>query len=177
MQRRGDTGSSAVEFALVAPVLFLLLFGIIDYGLWFADSLATRDGARAAARGGSLTQWGDATCDRELLRVSNDGTNPPSAHIRQLACTAVTQVSPISGAVFVKIRVLDPGGADTTTWAVGGALRVCVVEQHDALLPLVPVPGGGIQRAKVQMPIEESGGGPEAGGYDDLPTGQTWDWC
>jgi Flp pilus assembly pilin Flp len=52
-RRRGDNGAAAVEFALVVPLLFLLLFGIISYGvmLSFRQSLsqAAAEGARAAA--------------------------------------------------------------------------------------------------------------------------------
>ncbi|NMM22100.1 MAG: hypothetical protein HHJ11_01130 [Phycicoccus sp.] len=36
--RRGrDRGAAALEFALVMPVLFMLLIGIVNYGLWFND--------------------------------------------------------------------------------------------------------------------------------------------
>jgi Flp pilus assembly pilin Flp len=52
-RRRTDNGAAAVEFALVLPLLVLLLFGIISYGvmLSFRQSLsqAAAEGARAAA--------------------------------------------------------------------------------------------------------------------------------
>ncbi len=52
---RDRTGAAAVEFAFVAPVLFLLLVGIIVYGSWFwmAHSIqaAVSEGARAAIAG------------------------------------------------------------------------------------------------------------------------------
>lgn len=52
-RRRDDNGAAAVEFALVVPLLVLLLFGIISYGvmLSFRQSLsqAAAEGARAAA--------------------------------------------------------------------------------------------------------------------------------
>lgn len=51
--RRRDDGAAAVEFALVAPLLILLLMGIITYGymLSFRQSVsqAAAEGARAAA--------------------------------------------------------------------------------------------------------------------------------
>jgi Flp pilus assembly protein TadG len=48
-------GAAAVEFALVGPVFFLLLVGMIVYGAWFwmAHSVqsAVSEGARAAIAG------------------------------------------------------------------------------------------------------------------------------
>jgi Flp pilus assembly protein TadG len=51
--RRHERGAAAVEFALVMPLLMLLLFGIISYGYMLsfrqAISQAAAEGARAAA--------------------------------------------------------------------------------------------------------------------------------
>ncbi|MHB1523003.1 MAG: TadE/TadG family type IV pilus assembly protein [Candidatus Dormibacteria bacterium] len=50
--RRGSRGQSAVEFALVAPLLFLLIFGIVDFGraMFYQNEItnAAREGARIA---------------------------------------------------------------------------------------------------------------------------------
>ena len=50
---RGERGAAAVEFALVVPLLLVILFGIISYGfmLSFRQGLsqAAAEGARAAA--------------------------------------------------------------------------------------------------------------------------------
>jgi Flp pilus assembly protein TadG len=50
---RGDRGSAAVEFALVLPLLLLLVFGIVDFGRMLNDKImlteAAREGARSAA--------------------------------------------------------------------------------------------------------------------------------
>lgn len=50
---RGDRGAAAVEFALVAPLLLLIVFAIISYGVMFSFrqglSQAAAEGARAAA--------------------------------------------------------------------------------------------------------------------------------
>lgn len=52
-RRRGEQGAAAVEFALIALILFTLLFGIIQFGLWFwawqAGGHAAREAARVAA--------------------------------------------------------------------------------------------------------------------------------
>lgn len=53
LRRRSDHGAAAVEFALITPLLILLVFGIISYGYMLsfrqAISQAAAEGARAAA--------------------------------------------------------------------------------------------------------------------------------
>ena len=49
-RRRGDDGASAVEFALVLPILVMLVFGIISFGIVFAQKLALANSTREAAR-------------------------------------------------------------------------------------------------------------------------------
>ena len=52
-RERGERGAAAVEFALVVPLLLMLVFGIIQYGyiLSFRQALSqgAAEGARAAA--------------------------------------------------------------------------------------------------------------------------------
>lgn len=49
-QRERERGVAAVEFALVAPVLFALLFGIVTFGYVFSQQLALNNAVRQAAR-------------------------------------------------------------------------------------------------------------------------------
>lgn len=54
---RHEDGAAAVEFALISALLFLLIFGIIEFGLYFSRrevyESAAREGARVAAIRGS----------------------------------------------------------------------------------------------------------------------------
>jgi Flp pilus assembly protein TadG len=51
---RGEQGAVAVEFAIILPVLMLLVFGIIDFGhAWYMEHVmsdASREGARYGTR-------------------------------------------------------------------------------------------------------------------------------
>ncbi len=47
---RRETGASLVEFALVAPLLFMLLFGMIEFGWAFAQNLDVKHMAREVGR-------------------------------------------------------------------------------------------------------------------------------
>ena len=47
---RDDRGAVAVEAALIVPLLFLLLFGIVDTALWLRDVSAVASAVRHGAR-------------------------------------------------------------------------------------------------------------------------------
>ncbi len=59
-QQRTEPGSVTVEMVLVTPILLMLLFGIIEFGLIFKDiavmKQATREGVRSAAVGETTSQ-------------------------------------------------------------------------------------------------------------------------
>src|ERR687884_1688648 len=111
-RQRGDRGAAAVEFALVTPLLLVILFGIIDYGIWFADSISARQAVRDAARQGVVEQFG--SCRNG---VTND--------LQNLSCTVKSTMDQISGRTFVKVSVADSPTADSgATWAQGLTLRV-----------------------------------------------------
>ncbi len=46
----GDGGAVIVEFALLAPLFFMLIFGIIEFGWIFAQHLDVRHGTREGGR-------------------------------------------------------------------------------------------------------------------------------
>ncbi|MGK2903006.1 MAG: TadE/TadG family type IV pilus assembly protein [Mycobacterium sp.] len=47
---RGDKGAALVEFGIIMPILFLLLFGIIEFGWTFYQLNDVRQSARETAR-------------------------------------------------------------------------------------------------------------------------------
>ena len=48
--RSSERGQALVEFALVLPILLVLLFSVIQLGIVYKDYLALTDAARAGAR-------------------------------------------------------------------------------------------------------------------------------
>lgn len=48
--RRSDRGAALVEFGIVAPLLLILLFGVVEFGLLFGRKLDVSQGAREGAR-------------------------------------------------------------------------------------------------------------------------------
>ncbi len=72
-RRRRTGGAAALEFALVAPLLFVLLFGLLDLALMFWVNLsmqyAVREGARYAVTGQSDLDPNAAAQQRYLAVV------------------------------------------------------------------------------------------------------------
>ena len=59
---QGDDGAALVEFALVMPLLFLLLFGIVEFGINMNDYQSLRQGVRDAARQAVVADYGTGSC-------------------------------------------------------------------------------------------------------------------
>ena len=55
--RRGDAGAELVEFALVLPLLLLVIVGIFDFGFLFRDYGVITNAAREGARIGVLSGY------------------------------------------------------------------------------------------------------------------------
>lgn len=56
-----ESGSPAIEFALLLPVLLMLLTGILDLGFMFYVQYTMNDAARAAARAYAIDSSVDVT--------------------------------------------------------------------------------------------------------------------
>ena len=177
--RRSERGASAVEFALVAPMLFGLLFGIVDYGLYFADVVSVQQGLGDAARTATLAPstasgplWGSGTCQLQLDSALTGGDQ-----LKGLACSVLQSVEPLAGQLYVRAELVDGTGNPTSTWAVGNRLRLCSVTEHPPVLPLVPLPAGGRIETRVDMPVQAVPAQVQlASAQTPLPSGD-WSWC
>jgi Flp pilus assembly protein TadG len=54
--RREERGQTMVEFALVLPILAVLLFGVIQFGIVFNNYLTLTDAVRAGARKAAVSR-------------------------------------------------------------------------------------------------------------------------
>jgi Flp pilus assembly protein TadG len=68
---RTEDGQTAVEFALIAPVLLALLLGILQAGIAFHQYISITDAARAAARQAIVARVSDVT-EADVRQAAKD---------------------------------------------------------------------------------------------------------
>ncbi|MBN1998114.1 pilus assembly protein [candidate division KSB1 bacterium] len=122
--KKREQGQSIVEFALVAPILVLLLFGIIEFGRIFETvnvlTSAAREGARVAAvTAPNLSQVQAAV--NTVLQAGNIGGTPtitltgPNA-ASQITVTVQVQYIPMTGNIVPGISNLTFTRASVMRW-------------------------------------------------------------
>ena len=81
-------GQAFVEFAIVLPVLVLLVFGIAQFGLAFRNYLAITDTARVAARAAAVKRT-SSPCSAATTSIQNNVSASQWAQISsRITCTA-----------------------------------------------------------------------------------------
>lgn len=87
-RRGGERGASLVEFAILAPLLIVLLLGIVEFGWGIAQQLDLRHKAREALRvavvDGTVAEIRNRVCSDDIvdnaaiIRIQNlaSGTDP-----------------------------------------------------------------------------------------------------
>ncbi len=140
-----EGGAAAVEFGLVVPFLLIVLFGILQYGFFFNDSMATRNGLREGVRQGVVRNFTPATgCSGTDMQI--------------LKCNTKASISAISSDKYVKVVPPSP-------WAKNSTLQVCAVVKSAGAVGLLPMPNSGWVISTQQMSIEQD--------TAPLPTGST----
>jgi Flp pilus assembly protein TadG len=71
---RRENGQALVEFTLVLPVVLLILFAIIQFGLLLNTYITVTDSARAGARQLALEQGNNDPCDPAVAVATNAGS-------------------------------------------------------------------------------------------------------
>lgn len=151
LHARQEHGQALVEFALVAPILFLVLFSIVEFGrfIYYANVLndATREGTRYAIVHGSA-----ATCKSGPLpggppQPVNSCDPPPGQRVIDTVRRFAVGVIPDGDFhIFVCWGTPDPanpGSAEfcnQTNNGRGQPVRVSLDYQFKTLVPIVPLP-------------------------------------
>ncbi|HEX7018674.1 MAG TPA: TadE/TadG family type IV pilus assembly protein [Gemmatimonadaceae bacterium] len=113
---RDERGAALVEFAIIATVLMILMFGIIDFGraLYTKNSLtnAAREGGRYAA---------------VLLN--------PAANMAAIQDTVIAHMSPLGGATLTRDEI------DVVFNEVAGKLQSVTTTINYPFEPITPIAG------------------------------------
>lgn len=128
--RRNRRGSAAIEFALIAPLFFVMLFAIMETALIFFAAQVLETGTQDSARlmltnqalNSNMTQEQFATdlCNRVKVLFTCDGTtsSPLTVSVKSyapgVAIPAADLADPIVARAFVKNAVYQmPNSGDT----------------------------------------------------------------
>ncbi len=123
--RRRSAGHAAVEIALMAPWIFFLFIGVLDFGFFAYAAIATQNAARAAAMYTSGGQSVAADVTGACPYVLEELYWLPNVRGNVTSCTAV----PVT---VTAQQVASPDGAAI------GASSLTVAYQT---IPLIPIPG------------------------------------
>lgn len=158
--RRDERGAAGIEFALILPVLCALVFGVVDYGLWFNDSLNVRQGVREAARVGVVQNFSSSSCPGA------------ASDMAKLACIAKDQIGSAGGPTYVKIIVPSTG------WKRTAPLTVCAMVAYKGVTGFVPLPSDGLIKSRTTMSIEvDDVVVPSGTTVTGTPPSGSWGWC
>ena len=130
---RHGRGQAVVEFALIAPIFFLVLLAIIEAGrfMFYYETLnnATREGARYAIVNGANS----LTCPTGPPETGSVACDPTGEDVKER----------VRNAAF---NVLGTGITVTPTWSNpetngrGSTVTVAAVYTYTSLIPLIQLP-------------------------------------
>jgi Flp pilus assembly pilin Flp len=132
MPQRREEGAAAVEFALLLPLLVLLLFGIIEFGFAFSTRIQATNAAREAARLAvvGVDDWGNLNGKSFWQVVRED------AGVGSLSnCTVTTDpaVPVVGGTLTVRfdfpLNLAIPFMPNPPSWRTGTASASMRIEQ------------------------------------------------
>ena len=115
IQFRSERGQSLTEFALALPILVLLLFAVIQFGIVFNNYVTLTDATRAGARKGT---------------VGRQVTNPQSSVINAVRSSATD------------LKQSDLSITVTSTWKPGADVTVTATYPYSIKLLGLPVKSG-----------------------------------
>ena len=121
---KNERGQTMTEFALILPLLVVLLFGIIQFGIIFNNYVTLTDAARAGARTGAVSRGNgnpSAACVNQVQGASGN--------LNQAQLT-VTCTSPWTPGSDVTVSVSYPYDISLLGWVVAsGQLNTTMKER------------------------------------------------
>ena len=137
---RDQRGAVAVEFALVAPIVLMLLFGMITGGMTYSDHLAITNAVREGARFGAAVDYTNSNWAISVRsRVEQVYFNAGDALTNEQVCVSVLSQGrgvPPPGGHWLWGGASHPG---PTTMATGSCVvKVWVRKPQSIVLVVAP---------------------------------------
>lgn len=143
LRRRGERGANMVEFAFVAPVFLLIIFGVIDFGRAITDytviASSAREGARigiiqAAAPASATDPHSYATIQKRVLDSSANRLTVADIKICSTPSGGTATCTPAG----VNCSVTDCSSYDTRgSGSCCAAITVSTTYKFTAVTPLI----------------------------------------
>jgi len=186
---RREEGASLVEFALIAPILFLVVFGLIDFGFIYNDFLSVRQGVRDGARQGAVANFGsNSTCSnflgnvnslqsKQLICTTRDRIGLDTSKMRVAVCLAPTSHT-VTRVGFNNSCSGDSAATGGTDYTTGNSIAVCAMYPATSRSGFLnPFLGSGVVTTRVVIRIEQTSWdlaglqAPRTGTTDDFSSG------
>jgi hypothetical protein len=172
---RGERGSALVELAFAVPILLMLVFGTIEFGIAFGNNIALRQGVREAARQGAVGNFGPTYTTGPPCNLN--GASTASDNVKDLMCLAKDKIGLDTTKVRVKVLSGSPDFSTDGTFSKSDSIIVCAQYPLSAITGMfASVFGSTYLRSKTAMRIELSDIVATAG-EETPPTGGDWSWC
>jgi len=138
--RRGQRGQAMVEFALVAPIFFLLLFAVIDFGRYVYTANGLNEAAREAARIGSVAIRPECTGTRDACIQQVAKSRTPGI-VGVITLPAAANGEAVTVGNYGCFHLAAAGGTATSVGiancGTGDLLKVRVRNQFSLVTPLI----------------------------------------
>lgn len=99
---RGESGSAVVEFALLLPILLLLLLAVVQVGVLASDRLLLAQAARAGAREAAIQESDEGV--REAATKAGAGLDPE--RLRLEVTRTGSRGSPVTVSLSYDVRIV-----------------------------------------------------------------------
>jgi Flp pilus assembly protein TadG len=123
-RRKGERGQALVEFSMVAVVFFILVFGVIDFGMALHSWITVTNSAREGARFGAVHAPSDGS--------TSCSPAPTVGTIEAKVCDTGTNLDPDQ--MTLTVTNADPEGDD-----IGEPVSVQVDYTYDLITPLLNI--------------------------------------
>jgi Flp pilus assembly protein TadG len=105
--RQRTDGMSAVEFALILPVMLLIVCGILDFGNLFYQMTVVNEAAREAARYAATYKSGGNPPNKTTVQTYINNIYP-NVTLSQYFPNPPSSGSPVTATITQSVRILTP---------------------------------------------------------------------